>query len=108
MPKTLRIGPYDYTVDCSEKGARESQDFTNNNGTVGYHFPRCTRITILPELSESNRRGVLFHEVIHACASVAWLNPTEKVTGEEWNSRIYPILLDTLQRNPSLVAYLCG
>lgn len=64
----------------------------------------------------SLQREALLHEVMHACQAVAALpnigyvvgdarRPAD-VTGEDFITRLAPLLLDALARNPGLAAFI--
>ena len=51
----------------------------------------------------------MLHETLHACFMVAGINNRMSDTLEEETiNSLSPLLLDTLRRNPGLVAYLLG
>jgi hypothetical protein len=71
------------------------------------------RVSVPPPVQDRARQAdprarvavTLLHEVVHAIFKIAGL-PNEKE--EDTVTRLSPLLLDTLRRNPDLVAYLLG
>jgi hypothetical protein len=72
------------------------------NETSGSTYHQSGIIKIRPNLSSGEYRDTLLHEVQHAAAHFAGIQADEKLSEEEWISRITPVLLDVLCRNPKL------
>lgn len=98
IPARIICGPYRYAVHIDEQRVTESSVRGTTNHLAG-------RIMIAGELCQEHRRKTLLHEVLHCCAIVTQ-ERNAKLTEEEWIGKMAAILLDTLQRNPELVAYL--
>lgn len=67
--------------------------------------PRYERITIEPDQKGNFLRDTLLHEVLHAClfAAAGGMTTDEE---ERLVASLTPVLLDTLRRNPGLLAFL--
>lgn len=105
MPNRVQVGPYSVRVirDQAIIDRSRVEDASTSRMAV-YNRWRLT-ITMTPELAEGLARQVLLHEVIHACYHAAGL-ADDKLTEEEVACCVTPVLLETLRRNPALVAYL--
>lgn len=92
MPRSVKVGPHSYTI--IRKVIRKEDgwcDFQN------------LQILIQKRLKRSRAQVTLVHEILHACNP----NPHEAVQEEEaLVTGVAPVLLDVLQINPDLVAYL--
>lgn len=102
LPQTITIGPLIYTVKADEAShAREVWKSSKDSwGAINYG---PGEIILDPEQSTQHRRAALLHEILHGC----WHITDPQVDYEEAAIRILTLpLLDTLRRNPDLVAYL--
>ena len=116
-PTRIRVGPYVFTVEWSATAWADAQQAAGSpfdaemGRSYGYTDRYSSRIWINPHAVHEYQREALLHEVMHACQAVAVLPngaTATPVTGEDFITRISPILLDTLDRNPGLRAYLFG
>lgn len=96
LPASVRIGPYKYSV-------AEVEIVSGDNWAYIAYESRS--ITIKAGLSDCAKRVALMHEVQHGVNELAGLS-AGKHREETYTSSSAPILLDTLQRNPALVAFL--
>lgn len=96
MPSTIRVGPYIHAVD--------QVDITGS-GADGLHDLSLQRIVVNPGMPAMYTRGVLLHEVIHACLSVGatFLDHDQQ---EQVCAQLEATLLGVLRDNPELVKYL--
>lgn len=105
MPTAIQVGPYRYRVlvDKTEMDASRVQ-FEDIN-----RIAECRRwrleILLTPEIAPDLMCELLLHEILHAVWS-AVRAPSKNTTEEIVVSHLAPTLLDTLRRNPDLVAYL--
>lgn len=108
-PAQIVVGPVVYTVsskpsdvDAAIVAAVKSQGQPDFYGVTNH--PNLT-ITLNPEQADGQLRDTVLHEVLHTVTTIASLELSGKEE-EEFVSRISPILLDVLRRNPALVEYL--
>lgn len=104
LPTSLRVGPYEIEVRCSE-AAIDHASAKSEVYCDGASLTRKGWIAVRPSITESAKREVLLHEVMHAVWFVAGRR-TDKIDDEAAVSILAPTLLDTLRRNPELTAYL--
>jgi len=111
-PQNVRVGPFDFSIDWSVQGWSEAMDAQissmdpDHGRYYGFTDPRASRIWVNPHAASTFQRETLLHEIMHACQAVAALPNDETVKGEEFVTRLSPILLDTLARNAGLVEFL--
>lgn len=100
MPYDLHIGPYHYRVAWDDCMAQ----LENLYGDVDYGKQH---IRIASDLGAGQTAAVLLHEVLHAVVEcAAGLTENDECTAEQFVTCAAPQLLDTLRRNPALVAFL--
>jgi hypothetical protein len=93
MPDTIKVGCHVYTV-------------------VRSPLPDCLgdcdfdalRIRVRPRLRKSKAQETLLHEVLHACTDPSL--KAGKHAEEDFIETASPILLQVIQDNPGLLAYL--
>lgn len=99
IPRSLWVGPHKYRVLSEE---RKTDDF----GETNTH--RC-EIRINRDQCLSQQRETFLHEAIHACTSLTGL---QSELGDDFDekvaTRLAPVLLDVLRRNPRAVEFLTG
>lgn len=105
MPERIQVGPYIYIIQCSREAIDKRRLECHTGNIVGSTDTWNGRIALAPEQAPGMIRGVLIHELLHACADVAGWGE-ETLTEEQVALRLMPVLLDTLRRNKPLVAYL--
>jgi hypothetical protein len=112
-PETIVVGPFTFSVDWTVEGwssfAASSARF-DKDAALYYGFTDRTTLTfyVNPHAAEQFQREALLHEVTHGCQMVAGLPNEGQVSGEDFITRVTPILYDTLKRNPDLREYLFG
>jgi hypothetical protein len=110
-PEVIQVGPFIYTVNWDHESWSAAFDatVTSNSDAVrayGMTDQRGSVIHMNPNNAETFLRETLLHEVTHACHFVAGLGDGATVTCEEFVTRVSPVLLDTLRRNPELRDYI--
>jgi len=105
-PSRLRIGPFTYQVHCDAAGINRARQKMRDNERYlcAAHWQVEGEIFICPKQSPGMQRCSLLHEIQHACYDLA--NHPDEMTEEDAIARLAPALLDTLQRNPELRAFL--
>ena len=106
MPKSVQVGPYTYTVLVDQAKMNLLRvEYANANQVGSCDFWQH-QIVLAPEPCGAVQRETLLHEVMHACHKAVGIDANTKLTPEELLARTGVLVLDTLQRNPDLVAYL--
>ncbi len=103
LPNKVIVGPLTYRITDDE--VEQLRETAENEGNASWGTIKYGRglIVLNPEQDESHKRLALFHECLHAC----WhLTDFAHEDDEDPVRRITGPLLDTLRRNPDLVAYL--
>jgi hypothetical protein len=107
-PLHVDIGPHRYAV-CWDEAAidrlRVERDEAKLAGLIHY---AGLKITVDPRQGKTHQRRALLHEVVHGILDVTGWNSVgpEKPDADDFIVRIDSMLLDTLRRNPALVAWL--
>lgn len=104
LPSTIAIGPMEFSVtdDAAEHAKQVVANSEDPWGRIDYGVGT---ITLRPGQSAAHQRFVVLHEVLHGCWHVT--DPIDPNNTEEMAIRaIAGPLLDTLRRNPALVAFL--
>jgi hypothetical protein len=103
MPGAIQIGPLEYTITEDELERLRSDVQEGMVATYGRIRYGSCQIQIDPDQSIQHKRAGLLHEVLHGCwHQIGGDVPYE----EEAIQRLCMPLLDTLRRNPQLVAFL--
>ena len=99
-PRRLKVGPHRYAVECST-------DLLFHGDRRGSTDVDRHRIIVASDLAPSLTRETVLHELLHALwdTTPLRLEPISK-REEDVVTALAPPLLDTLRRNPKLVAYL--
>jgi hypothetical protein len=110
-PEAFYCGPFTFTVnwDIEDWGiqAASSARFDRDMSLyIGFTDRSSCTVWINPHASEQFQREALLHEVTHCCQLVAGLPNDGNVSGEDFITRITPLLLDTLMRNLGLREFL--
>jgi Zn-dependent peptidase ImmA (M78 family) len=111
IPKTITIMHHIYNVELVS--AKKLEKVMGYNA-VGATLYRKSQILILDELSDSQKKTTLMHEVLHACmetgGAVNGTRPSKKAPSTEWEHHyIYSlqnIMIDLMKNNPRLISYL--
>lgn len=97
MPKTIKVGAHTYAV--LRKPASQMGD------DLGGCECNLLQITVKQRLKKSKAKEILVHELLHACTHPSFLG-NEKMTDEDFVTAVAPVLLQVIQENPDLLAYL--
>ena len=97
MPKTIKVGPHVYSVTRPTKAQMK--------GDLGGCECNLLQITVQQRLKKSKAKEILVHELLHACTHPSFLGD-EKMTDEDFVTAVAPVLLQVIQENPDLLAYL--
>jgi len=88
LPKTVKVGFQEWEIRTDNLVA---------NGDCGICSKTYKTITIDQEIPDQEE--TLLHELLHACCDFAGMEDDEKLTEEEFISRISPILYTVLTEN---------
>lgn len=97
MPKTVRVGAHTYTILRKTKAAM--------NGDHGECDTNTLQISIQKRLRKSVAQETLVHELLHSCNYPTFIGK-KQTTEEEIVEALSPVLLQVIQGNPDLLAYL--
>lgn len=104
LPERITIGALTYTV-ASDAATYAQAVVDHDEQVYGRVNHDKGRIILDPMQHEQHRRMALLHEVLHGCWHMT--DPLDPHDAEEFAVRtLTGPLLDTLRRNPALVAYL--
>lgn len=93
MPQSIKVGPHVYTVTRKAMRPNGECDFDG------------VTINVKPRLRRGKAKEILLHEVLHACTHPS-LNTDKKLTDEDFVTGVSPALLQVIQDNPDLLAFL--
>ena len=101
----VQVGPMVYRVSTDEERHRQ---YCDDLGRYYYGWADHQHLTINldPHLPPGQMQDTLLHEVEHCLWSVSGLRGRMKLTEEDIIRHLTSLRLDTLQRNPMVVAYL--
>lgn len=104
VPASVQIGPYAYDVILESIDIESTDVDVHEFQALGTVNPASLTIHIEPDQHPMMMRNTVLHEVIHAIRNLTG----EAGDGDEetFVSSTSALLLDTLRRNPVLVAYL--
>ena len=97
MPKTIKVGPHVYSV------LRKPASTLGEN--IGHCDSSSLQIWVKQRLRKSKAQEILLHEILHALILQA-LDTEEKHDDEAFVVVVAPLLLQVIQDNPDLLAYL--
>ena len=103
LPESIEIGPISYKIEHNRDAVtrwRAAEGDPYLAGTIRY---RESIIAIDPDLPLGQKRLALLHEVVHGVLQMLGINA---VNNEDVVTPVASLLLDTLRRNPALVAFL--
>ena len=102
LPKHITIGPLTFTVKTDKETINQATADSHVSFYANIRFSQ-NDILIDPEQHIHHQRMTLLHEVLHGCFHVTMLD-------KKWEETAVRLLtgplLDTLRRNPDLVAFL--
>lgn len=96
MPKTIKVGAHTYSVLRKPKSV-----LTEELGACDFDG---LQILIRKQLRKSVAKETLLHELLHTCTYPSLNDKT--TTDEDFVTAVAPVLLQVIQDNPRLVAYL--
>jgi hypothetical protein len=103
-PRSVRVGPFRFTIRWSTKAIRElEREFAED--LYGTTDPDTQTIFMHSRLSHDRARVTLLHEILHACFHAADY-PLSHKREEKAVSALAPVLLAVLRDNPHIVTYL--
>lgn len=104
LPTRAVLGPFVYriTTDPDEWAASDKDPAQH----YGYTDHERGVIIVHERTTDSMRRVVLLHELMHAAAFAGGQLDNSKRREEQWVVGVAPMLLDALRRSPELTAYL--
>ncbi len=111
-PTSLLIGPYTWTVTWDVESWSKAFDDTvmgdepDAGRAFGMTDKRSCTIWMNPHNAETFLRETLLHEIMHACQFVAGMSNKTPIVGEDFITRLSPILADALRRNAGLIEYV--
>ena len=106
IPSTVQIGPLRFRVIADKEELRAvRQQYFISDETVGLMHGLTQRILLDPDVAPDEIADTLLHEVLHACFHTSRAGLGEK-REEKAVRAVCTLLLDTLRRNPELVAFL--
>ena len=105
-PESVQVGPFTYTLEFDQTALdREAHRREESLAGIARHAEQ--RIIVDPDQHGDGAREVVLHEVLH-CVNVVTGQKGRMDHDEEERlvNAMSPTLLDTLRRNPRLVAWL--
>ena len=102
LPTHVQIGPFTYSLEVSAERARDADI------TYGWTDVAHAALVFNPDQHDMQMRDTVLHEVLHAILDQLAVSKG-LLDHEEEERLVHPlstVLLDTLRRNPQLVAYL--
>jgi hypothetical protein len=97
MPSTVKVGVHTYLV-----GRRTKRELSGCTGECDFD---SLTIFIRKGIRRTKAQETLLHEVLHACADPSSLKKEAQVE-EDFVNILSPHLLQVMQDNPDLMAYL--
>lgn len=107
MPTEVVVGPFHYRV-TTDKAEHNQACREEQTELAGRTDKWLQVISIEPMLASEQKADTLLHECLHAIAEIVGLSKEWGDQEEGFVRRLSPALLDLLQRNPQVVAYLLG
>lgn len=107
MPKSVQVGSVRYAVQCDETAGLQAKVNEQTTACLGSADHPAQLIRIDPNQGPDQLADTLLHEVMHAVFAFVGLHESPLAKHEERIvAALTPTLLDTLRRNPDLVAYV--
>lgn len=107
-PKSVRVGPYRYTVKVDADRIKELEKESNVD-LYGITTHGILEIVLQPDVADTVLRETLLHEVLHAVLFNTGISDRMTDKAEEHLVRaLSPALFSLLRDNPDLVQYLTG
>jgi hypothetical protein len=99
MPRTVKVGPHVYRVLVKPPSVMRD----NGVSLDGWCKSPLLEIWVVRGLKLSHKQEVLIHELIHAAGRSSF---KDRMTEENFVTVLAPALLQILQDNPKVVAFL--
>lgn len=106
IPKTLRIGPFNYKIDTTKQAIEAFERDISSRLYGAQHSGRLI-LAIRPGMPREVEQETLTHEMLHSLFSLAGLLDDNEDAEEDIINRLAPLLLGAIKQNPQLVKYLC-
>jgi hypothetical protein len=97
IPQTVKVGPHVYSI--------LRKPSTQMKGDLGVCSFDQLEIWVKARMRKTKAQEVLLHEVLHATTHPSF-NGNKKMDDESFVNAVAPVLLQVLNDNPELVAYL--
>jgi hypothetical protein len=104
MPTAVQIGPMRYSIE-QDKAKLNAYCLEQTGAYCGYCDHQNLEIVVDPKSAVAKQRETLTHELLHALLAASSIGH-DLPNNEPFVAKFAPWLLDTLQRNPEVVAYL--
>jgi len=104
-PTHIQIGPFNVSVILDDDAANRAS-ISHKTDIDGEWDSRALTLTIRPGMAADKEAETVLHEVLHGLTFTTGLVHDIPDDEEGVVTRLAPALLDTLRRNPKLVAYL--
>ena len=102
LPTHIQVGPMRYSLVVNQAAINEIAP-----GIFGRTRNKEQSIVLAEGQGPDQEADTVLHETLHACFMTAGITDSKAGTlEEEIINALSPLLLDTLRRNPDLVAYL--
>ena len=103
IPKRVTVGAMVYRIRCGSRAQHNAEDRSEGQKLSGQADHPRAQIVVCRHDNERYQQCTLTHELLHCLWYQCGLPPKHE---EDTVTRLAPALLDLLQRNPRLVAYL--
>ena len=104
LPDHVQVGPMRYTLAVNQAAIN-----TEGHEAFGRTHHKAQTIQLAEGQGADQEADTVLHETLHACFAISGIGASVSTAEEERIvAAISPLLLDTLRRNPELVAYLLG
>lgn len=100
LPRTIKVGPYEYMVKLVK-----GEDIPDRLGDANQDLHE---IQIVRSLRTEKKREIILHEVLHTIHGLTGRWDDTPRTDEEWIDATVHGLLGVLRDNPKFVEYLVG
>lgn len=106
LPSMIQVGPLRFTAVIDQKTVDKERKDSNTSGVIGFVRRHTQEIFIAEDVAADQQAVALLHEILHAI--YGQFDVDAKIDDEATVSITSGVLLDTMRRNPDLVAYLMG
>jgi hypothetical protein len=106
LPASVQVGPYRFTVITDGQSIAKMRRDSDSACRIGETDIATQTITVDGTLAADVLAETLLHEVMHAIWRTVGRDSWTEDSAEAKVLEFAPTLLDTLRRNPDLVAFL--